>query len=52
MNPYMGYLMCQYSSLKLLELILIAHIVIMFYMLVIIVAIQGIQQDALVVYVV
>ena len=40
---YMGYLMCQYSSLKLLELILIAHLVIMFYMLVIIVAIQGIQ---------
>ena len=43
MNPYMGYLMCQYSSLKLLGLILIALMVIMFYLLVIAVAIQGIQ---------
>ena len=43
MNPYMGYLMCQYSSWKLLGLIQIALIVIMFYMLVIAVAVQGIQ---------
>ena len=43
MNAYMGYLLCQYSSLKLLELILIALIVAMFYMLIIIVVIQGIQ---------
>ena len=43
MNSYMGYLMCQYSSLKLLGLRLIALMVIMFYMLVIAVAIQGIQ---------
>ena len=43
MNAYMGYLMCQYSALKLLELILIALMVIMFYILVIAVAIQGIQ---------
>ena len=42
MNLYMGYLLCQYSSLKLLGLILIALMVIMFYMLVIAVAIQGI----------
>ena len=43
MNAYMGYLMCQYSSLKLLELILIALVVVMFYILAIAVAIQGIQ---------
>ena len=43
MNAYMGYLLCQYSSLKLLELILVALMVAMFYMLVIAVAIQGIQ---------
>ena len=43
MNLYMGYLLCQYSSLKLLGLLLIALMVIMFYMLVIAVAIQGIQ---------
>ena len=43
MNPYMGYLMYQYSSWKLLGLILIALMVIVFYMLVIAVAIQGIQ---------
>ena len=43
MNPYMGYLMCQYSSWKLLGLILIALMVIMFYILVIAVAKQGIQ---------
>ena len=42
MNAYMGYLLCQYSSLKLLELILVALMVAMFYMLVIAVAIQGI----------
>ena len=43
MNAYMGYLLCQYSSLKLLELILIALMVAMFYMLIIVVVIQGIQ---------
>ena len=43
MNPYMGYLICQYSSLKLLELILIALMVAMFYLLIIAVVIQGIQ---------
>ena len=43
MNVYMGYLLCQYSSLKLLELILIALMVAMFYMLIIVVVIQGIQ---------
>ena len=43
MNAYMGYLLCQYSSLKLLGLILIALMVMMFYMLAIVVAIQGIQ---------
>ena len=42
MNAYMGYLLCQYSSLKLLELILVALMVAMFYMLVIAVAIRGI----------
>ena len=42
MNTYMGYLLCQYSSLKLLELILIALMVVMFYMLIIAVVIQGI----------
>ena len=35
MNAYMGYLMCQYSSLKLLELILKALMVVMFCILVI-----------------
>ena len=39
----MGYLICQYSSLKLLQLILIALMVAMFYLLAIVVAIQGIQ---------
>ena len=43
MNAYMGYLLCQYSSLKLLELILVALMVAMFYMLIIVVVIQGIQ---------
>ena len=43
MNAYMGYLWCQYSSLKLLELILIALMVAMFYMLIIVVVMQGIQ---------
>ena len=43
MNAYMGYLLCQYSSLKLLELILVALMVATFYMLVIAVAIHGIQ---------
>ena len=43
MNAYMGYLLCQYSSLKLLELILTALMVAMFYMLIIVVVIQGIQ---------
>ena len=43
MNAYMGYLLCQYSSLKLLGLILIALMVMMFYMLAIVVVIQGIQ---------
>ena len=43
MNVYVGYLLCQYSSLKLLELILIALMVAMFYMLIIVVVIQGIQ---------
>ena len=43
MNLHMGYLLCQYSSLKLLGLILIALMVIKFYMLVIALAIQGIQ---------
>ena len=43
MNAYMGYLLCQYSSLKLLELILIALMVAMFYMPIIVVVIQGIQ---------
>ena len=43
MNVYMGYLLCQHSSLKLLELILIALMVAMFYMLIIVVVIQGIQ---------
>ena len=42
MNAYMGYLMCQYSSLKLLELILIALMVAMFYILAIVTVIQGI----------
>ena len=43
MNLYMKYLMCQYSSLKLLGLILIALMVIMFHMLVIAAVTQGIQ---------
>ena len=43
MNAFMGYLLCQYSSLKLLELILVALMVAMFYMVIIIVLIQGIQ---------
>ena len=43
MNAYMGYLLCQYSSLKLLELILITLMVVMFYILIIAVAIQEIQ---------
>ena len=43
MNAYMGYLLYQYSSLKLLELILIALMVAMFYMLIIAVVLQGIQ---------
>ena len=42
MNAYMGYLLCQYSSLKRLELILVVLMVAMLYMLVIAVAIQGI----------
>ena len=41
MNAHMGYLLCQYSSLKLLELILIALMVAMFYMLIIAVVIRG-----------
>ena len=43
MNAYVGYLLCQYSSLKLLELILIALMVTMFYILIITIVIQGIQ---------
>ena len=43
MNANMGYLLCQYSSLKLLELILIALMVAMFYMLIIAIVVQGIQ---------
>ena len=43
MNLYMKYLLCQYSSLKLLGLILIAVMVMMFHMLVIAVVIQGTQ---------
>ena len=43
MNAYMGYLLCQYSSLKLLELILVVLMATIFYMLIIIVVIQGIQ---------
>ena len=43
MNAHMGYLLCQYSSLKLLELILIALMVAMFYMLIIAVVIRGNQ---------
>ena len=43
MNAHMGYLLCQYSSLKLLELILIALMVAMFYMLIIAVVIWGNQ---------
>ena len=43
MNAYVEYLLCQYSSLKLLELILIALMVAMFYILIITVVIQGIQ---------
>ena len=37
------YLVCQYNTLKLLQLIQIALMVAMFYLLAIIVAIQGIQ---------
>ena len=40
MNAHMGYLLCQYSSQKLLELILIALMVAMFYMLIIAVVIR------------
>ena len=43
MNLYMRYLLCQYSYLKLLGLILIMLMVIMFQMLIIAVVIQGIQ---------
>ena len=43
MNAYIGYLLCQYNSLKLLELILIALMVTMFYILIITVIVQGIQ---------
>ena len=43
MNACMGYLLCQYGSLRLLGLILIALMVMMFYILTIVVAIQGIQ---------
>ena len=37
----LGYLVCQYNALKLLQLIQIALMVAMFYLLVIIVAIKG-----------
>ena len=43
MNLYMRYLLCQYSYLKLLGLIMIMLMVIMFQMLIIAVVIQGIQ---------
>ena len=43
MTTYLGYLMCQYGTLKLLQLIQITLIIAMFYLLAIIVAIQGIQ---------
>ena len=39
MIAYLGYLVCQYSILKLLQLIQIALMVAMFYLLAIIVAI-------------
>ena len=43
MNLHMGYLLCQYSYLKLLGLILIMLMIMMFQMLMIAVVIQGIQ---------
>ena len=43
MIAYLGYLVCQYSTLKLLQLIQIALMVAMFYLLAIIVAIRGMQ---------
>ena len=43
MNLYAQYLLCQYSSLKLLGLILIVLMVVMFHLLMIAVVIQGIQ---------
>ena len=43
MIAYMVYLVCQYNTLKLLQLMQIALMVAMFYLLAIIVTIQGIQ---------
>ena len=43
MNAHLGYLLCQYGSLRLLGLILITLLITMFYMLAIVVTIQGIQ---------
>ena len=43
MIAYLGYLVCQYSALKLLQLIQIALMVAMFYLLAIIVVIRGMQ---------
>ena len=41
MIAYLGYLVCQYNTLKLLQLIQIALMVAMFYLLAIIVVIKG-----------
>ena len=43
MIAYLGYLVCQYSTLELLQLIQIALMVAMSYLLAIIVAIRGMQ---------
>ena len=43
MIAYMGYLVCQYNTLKLLQLMQIALMVAMFYLLAIVVTIQRIQ---------
>ena len=43
MNEHLGYLLCQFGSLRLLGLILTALLIAMSYLLVIIVAIRKIQ---------
>ena len=43
MNVHLGYLLCQYGSLRLLGLILTALLITMFHMLAIALVIRGIQ---------